>query len=236
MKRIFLPLLVCFSFYSCDELMPLVDAYNEGNLEPTTAEVTAGLKEALKVGIKNAVAESSKTNGFYNNALVKIPIPAEAKKLDQTLRDLGMGKLMDDFELSLNRAAEEASAKAVDVFVHSISQMTLDDAVGIWQGADDAATQYLKRTSTDKLEAEFKPIAKNAIEKVHVTQYWDDAAKVYNQIPFVQKVNPDLDDYVTHQAIDGLFKLVALEEKKIRDDPAARISDILVRVFGYTKP
>lgn len=142
--------------------------------------------------------------------------------------------MTEDFDKSLNRAAEVASAKATDVFIDAITQMTINDAVSIWQGDEDAATQYLKRTTTTRLKSEFEPIVTKAIEEVHVTKYWDDVSKYYNQIPFVTPVNPELEDYVTEKTIDGLFLLVAKEEQKIREDPAARVSDILVRVFGYT--
>jgi hypothetical protein len=235
MKRILLILLTCTFIYSCEHLEPLADTVIEAMAEPTEAEVDAGLREALTVGITNAVLKTSKKDGFYGNNLIKIPLPPEVKNIESTVRKFGGNQLMDDFEISLNRAAEEASAKAVDVFAHSISQMTINDVVAIWKGPEDAATQYLKRTSSTKLEAEFKPIAKNAIEKVHVTQYWDDIANIYNKIPLVTPVNPDLDNYVTHEAIEGLFKMVAIEERKIREDPAARVTDLLVKVFGYEK-
>lgn len=236
MKRFFLALVLSSFIISCEHVQPLVDAYADSQsdgTEPTQSEIVSGLKEALVVGITHAATDASKENGFYNNSLIKIPLPEEVEKVDKTVRDLGMGQLMDDFELSLNRAAEAASAEAVDIFVESIKQMTFQDAVGIWKGESDAATQYLKRTTQKQLNSAFKPIASEAIEKVEVTKYWDDVANIYNSVPFVTKVNPDLDQYVTDKAIDGLFVLVAEEEKKIREDPVARVSDILVKVFGY---
>ena len=233
MRTLFLTFLLAFGLSSCDELTHIVNQYPTTTLAPTQAEVVAALKDALKVGITNAVMQTNKTNGFYGNSLIKIPMPPEADKIKKTLTDIGYTKPINDFEQSLNRAAEQASGKAVDIFVNSITQMTITDAMGIWKGADDAATQYLKRTSTAQLEAAFTPITKKAVESVGVTKYWDDVAGIYNQIPFVTPVNPDLEKYVNHEAIDGLFKLIAQEEKKIRDDPAARTTDILKRVFGY---
>lgn len=238
MKRIvFLCGLFIIFSTSCDELNQLAQQYPDlanQTVAPTQSEIISGLKEALKVGIKNAVQTTNKTDGFYGNSLIHIPVPPEADKVMKTMRDLGMGKMVDDFELSLNRAAEEASGQATDIFVSAITQMTINDAVGIWKGEDDAATQYLKRTTSSQLEMAFSPITKNAIESTNVTAYWDDITNVYNKIPFVQKVNPDLTDYVNDQAINGLFTLVAQEEKNIRENPTARVSAILQKVFGYS--
>ena len=172
---------------------------------------------------------------FTAITLIHIPVPQEAQKVVDVMNGIGMSSLVDEFELSLNRAAEQASGQAVDIFTNAIMQMTISDAYDIWKGADDAATQYLKRTTRPQLESAFSPITKKAIEEVHVTKYWDDVAKVYNSVPFVKPVNPDLEKYVNEQAIDGLFMLVANEEKKIREDPAARVTDILKRVFGYQR-
>lgn len=221
----------------CDELAQIANQYPDianQTTAPTQSEIVAGLKDALVVGIKSAVVSTNKTDGFNGNSLIHIPIPQEAEKVMKVVKDLGMNQLVEDFETSLNRAAEEASGKAVDIFVNSITQMTINDAVGIWKGADDAATQYLKRTTTAELEAAFTPITKKAIEATQVTMYWDDIANIYNNIPFVTKVNPDLNKYVNEKAIDGLFVLIAQEEKDIRENPEARVTAILRRVFGYT--
>jgi RNA binding exosome subunit len=233
MRTLFLTLVLVFSLTSCEELAQLANQYPNTALAPTQTEVVAALKDALKVGITNAVMQTNKTDGFYGNSLIKIPMPPEADKIKKALTDIGYTKPITDFEQSLNRAAEQASGKAVDIFVNSIMQMTFADAMSIWKGNDDAATQYLKKTSTAQLEAAFSPITKKAIESVGVTKYWNDVAGIYNQIPFVTPVNPDLEKYVNHEAIDGLFLLIAKEEKKIREDPAARTTEILRRVFGY---
>lgn len=232
MRFLILTFAFAVGFSSCDQLAHLANTYPDV-VAPTQTEIVAGLKEALRVGITNAVLQTNKTDGFYGNNLIKIPIPPETEKIKKALMDIGYTKPITDFEQSLNRAAEQASSQAVNIFANAISQMSIDDAVGIWKGNDDAATQYLKRTSTIELETAFTPITKRAIESVGVTKYWNDMAKIYNVLPGVKPINPDLENYVNQKAIDGLFILVAQEEKKIRQDPAARTTDILKKVFGY---
>lgn len=231
MKKIALFALLPLLF-ACDVVLPVMQTGGI-NVPPTQVEVTAGLKEALKVGIKNAVASTSKTDGFYGNSLIKIPFPEEAIKVRKALLNLGMTQLVNDFDKSINRAAEQASAKATDIFVDAITQMTFNDAMAIWKGENNAATTFLKRTTSTRLEAEFKPIISTALQQVEATKYWNDITTAYNKIPFVTPVNTDLEGYVTHEAIDGLFTLVAQEEKDIRTNPEARVSSILQRVFGY---
>lgn len=234
MKKVMFAIALVLIFNTgCDQLAQIASQYPV-NTAPTQTEVIAGLKEALNVGIKNAVLQTAKTDGFMKNSLIKIPVPQEAEKVMKTLRDLGFNNLVNDFETSLNRAAEQASKEAVNIFATAITQMTFQDAMGIWKGENDAATQYLKRTTSTQLEQAFSPITKKAIESVQVTKYWGDITKIYNNIPFVTPVNPDLDKYVNQMAMNGLFKMVALEEGKIRQDPAARTTEILRRVFGYT--
>lgn len=200
---------------------------------PTESEVIAGLKSALEVGIRNSVSATSTTNGFFGNSLIRIPFPPEAQKMENTLRNLGLDKPVDDFVLTLNRGAEKASAKATDIFINAISQMTFQDAMAIWKGDSNAATAFLQRTTTSQLKAAFAPIIKQSLDQVEVTKYWNPLASAYNSVPFVTPVNPNLDQYVLDQSLNGLFKMVALEEAKIRRDPAARVNDILRRVFGW---
>lgn len=219
---------------SCDVLTEMSSTM-QTNLPLTEAEVSSGLREALKVGIKNAVTQTSAENGYYGNSLIKIPFPPEAQRVKSTLTDLGMNSLVDRFEESMNHAAEQASAKATDIFVDAITQMTINDAMGILNGENDAATQYLKRTTGERLRGEFSPIIQSALESVKVTQYWDDITTQYNKIPFVTPVNTDLTDYVTRQAIDGLYLMVAAEERKIRENPEARVTELLKRVFGSSQ-
>lgn len=201
----------------------------------TNDEIVNGLKEALTVGSNNSAAAASKVDGYYKNAMIKIPFPPEAKDMEDKLRSIGMGKQVDEFVMTMNRAAEEAAKEAGPVFVNSVKQMTITDGVKILKGKDDEATQYLKRTTSVELTGKFRPIAKRAIDKVQVTSYWSPLANAYNKIPFVTKVNPNLDEYVTQKALDGLFYLVAQEELKIRKDPMARVTDLLKKVFGSNK-
>lgn len=201
----------------------------------TSAEVDAGLREALIQGITKGAAEVSQNGGYLNNPQIRIPFPPEIKKVENTLRDIGMGSLVDNFVTTLNRGAEEAAKEASPVFVNAIRQMSIEDAFSILRGADDEATQFLKRTTSAELSAKFEPIISTALDKTEATRYYTDIVTTYNAIPFVQKVNPDLTSYATQLAIDGLFVKISEEERKIRKDPLARASEILKRVFGSSE-
>jgi len=206
---------------------------NTGYSKPlSNGEIVNGLKEALTIGSKNSASAASKADGYFKHPSIKIPFPSEAKDMEQKLRSIGMGKQVDEFVLTLNRAAEEAAKEAAPIFVSAIKQMTITDGVKILKGKDDEATQYLNRTTSTQLHDKFKPVIKSATQKVDVTRYWSPLINAYNQIPFVQKMNPDLDEYVTQKGLDGLFYLVAQEELKIRKDPMARVTDLLKKVFG----
>ena len=198
----------------------------------TNSDIATGLREALRVGISNGSDKASALDGYFKNPLLKIAFPPEAQKVASTLRELGFNKQVDQFELSLNRAAEDAAKKAKPVFIKAITSMSIQDAVGILRGQNDAATQYLRRTSGQQLVTEFTPIIDSTLKKNNATRYYSSLVNTYNQVPFVQKVNPNLTEYATNKAVDGLFILVAQEEQKIRQDPAARVTDILKRVFG----
>lgn len=198
----------------------------------TNDEVIRGLKEALSVGTNNAAAIASKIDGFYKNPKIKIPFPPDAQKVKTVAENLGMKKQVDKFVETLNRAAEEAAKEAAPIFINAIKQMTIEDAFKILRGSDDAATQYLKRKTSAPLTAKFRPVVKRAIQKVEVTKYWNPIITRYNQVPFVNKANPDLDAYVTERALHGLFTLIGDEEKKIRKNPTARVTELLRRVFG----
>jgi hypothetical protein len=200
---------------------------------PTEAEIIAGLKEALNQGTNTSTAATSKVDGYLKNPRLFIPWPQEAAEMKTKLVKLGMQKKVDEFETSLNRAAEEAAKTAAPVFLAAIKNMTVKDGMNILKGADTAATSYLKGATSPELYAQYKPIVKDAIAKVKVTNYWNPLVKKYNKLPGVKKQNPDLDDYVTKKAIYGLFLLVADEEAKIRKDPMARVNDILKSVFGW---
>ena len=198
----------------------------------SNSDIASGLKEALRVGISKGADQASLTDGFFKNALIKITFPPEAQKVEAKLRQLGFNKQVDQFELSLNRAAEDASKKAKPVFVKAITSMSIQDAVGILRGSNDAATQYLRRSSGQQLVTEFTPIVDSTLQKNKATQYYGELVNIYNKIPFVQKVNPNLTEYATNKAVDGLFILVAQEEQKIRENPAARVTDLLKKVFS----
>jgi len=196
------------------------------------SDIAAGLKEALRVGISKGADQASVTDGYFKNALLRIAVPPEAQKVMARLRQIGLGPQVDRFELSMNRAAEDAAKVAKPVFIKAITSMSIQDAVGILRGQNDAATQYLRRTSGQQLVTEFTPIIDSTLKKNNATRYYNDLVTRYNKLPLVQKVNPNLTEYATGKAVDGLFILVAQEEQKIRANPAARVSDLLKRVFG----
>jgi hypothetical protein len=198
----------------------------------TEKDAADGIKEALSKGTGEAVKVVSNVDGYFKNTEIKIPFPKEYKVVSTKLRDIGMGKQVDKFVLSMNRAAETAAKEATSIFITAVKNMTITDAVNIVKGNDDAATQYLKKSSSTELNNKFKPVIKSSLDQVYATKYWSDLIKTYNKIPMVQKMNPDLTAYVTGKAIDGLFVMVAKEELKIRKDPLARTSEILKKVFG----
>lgn len=198
----------------------------------TTAEVAQGLKEALIKGISTGADLVSQLDGYYKNPEIRIPFPPEVKRVEDKLRQIGFGKEVDKFVMTLNRGAEDAAKEAKPIFIEAIRAMTIEDAWSILRGEDDAATQYLKRTTSGLLKEKFKPVIQNSLNEVNATRYYSDVVTRYNQIPFVQKVNPDLDDYATDKAIEGLFLMIAKEEKNIRQNPVARTTEILRKVFG----
>lgn len=200
--------------------------------ELTEEEVGKALKEALTIGIEKGVEQLSKPDGYFKDLAIKIPMPDEAKSAEEKLRMLGQGKAVDDAIESMNRAAEDAANGAKDIFVAAIKELTLRDVMNILNGNDDAATRFLEDHTRPLLVEKFKPVIKVSLDKVGATKYWNTVFTSYNKLPFVSKVNPDLDDYVTNKAIDGLFVQIAKEEKEIRKNPLARVSDLLKKVFG----
>jgi len=229
-----LPLTSC-SQADFNKITKEVDKTIKGNKPLTNDEIIRGLKEALNVGSKNASTSASKLDGFFRNTIIKIPFPPEAKEMETKLRSIGMNKQVDEFILTVNRAAEEAAKQAAPVFMNAVTSMTINDGLSILRGKDTAATAYLRRTTGAQLHNMFKPKIKDATQKVQVTKYWNPLASTYNALPFVKKVNPDLEEYITQRALTGLFYLVSQEEIKIRKDPAARVTEILKRVFGSAK-
>lgn len=199
----------------------------------TDGDATSAIKEALMKGIQVGVDKVSVTDGFFKNSAIKIPFPTQVRQAESTLRSMGMGTLADNMILSMNRAAEDAAKQAGPIFINSIKQMTVTDAVNIVSNQQpDAATQFLKRTTTESLVTSFKPTIKTALDKTLATKYWKDITTYYNKIPLVSPISTDLPDYVTRKAIDGLFYMVAQEEAKIRKDPAGQTTEILRDVFG----
>lgn len=198
----------------------------------SNSEITSGLKEALRIGAQNATNKLSVTNGFLGNQAIKILMPQEVRQVESALRNVGMGKLVDDAIVKLNRAAEDASKQATPIFVNAITSMSITDALGILGGADNAATQYLQRTTTSALTNAFRPKIQNSLNKVGAITAWSQVFTAYNRLPLVRKVNTDLTGYVTEKALSGLFYTIAQEETKIRKDPAAQVTSILKKVFG----
>jgi hypothetical protein len=195
------------------------------------SEVVDALKNALTKGAKESISIASAVDGFYRNPKLFIPWPAEAEKMKTVLSSLGLSSQVATVEKTINRAAEEASKSAFEVFVSAIKNMTVKDGIAIVTGGDNAATEYLRQTTSNELSEKFKPIVKKAIGKVKLTSYWNPLMKKYNKIPGVQKQNPDLEQYITDKAIDGLMVLIAEEEAKIRKDPAGQVTDILNRIL-----
>ena len=206
---------------------------NSSGSSLSSDEIVKGLKEALTLGAEKSTDKLSMVNGFFKDAVVKILLPEQAQKVEKTLRGLGMGQLVDDAILSINRAAEDASKAATPIFVNAIKSMSIQDALGILRGPDTAATSYLKKTTSPDLTRSFKPIIDTSLQKTDATKYWKTVFKTYNNLPTTfKKVDPDLSAYVTQRAMDGIFYYVAVEEKQIRKDPAAQVTDILKKVFG----
>ena len=207
-------------------------SHSKGSL--STDEVVAGLKEALQNGTEKGTDKLSAVNGFLQNAAVKILLPPEAKKAEELLRSMGLGKLADDAITSMNHAAEDASKNAAPIFVNAIKQMSIQDAWGILKGGDTSATHYLKVKTTDPLTTAFKPVIEQSLQKVDATKYWSDFASAYNKINMFgkDKLDTDLSSYVTAKALNGIFYEIGEQEKQIRKDPAARTTDLLKKVFA----
>jgi len=198
----------------------------------SSLDISAALKEALNNGITKEVSKLTATDGFYKNEAVKILMPEELQKVDKTLRAMGMSSLADEGVKSLNRAAESAVKEATPIFVASIKNMSITDAKNILMGSDNAATTYLQSSTSTALYAKFNPVVKESIGQVGADQIWTTIITKYNALPLVSKVNPDIVDYVTNKALDGVFKMIAVEEKDIRGNLSARTSNLLKSVFA----
>lgn len=238
MKKLLLPLLLLASIstFSQGGLLKKASGLlnkSKGGSGLSNDEIIAGLKEALSVGAQNSSSKLSAVDGFFANAAIKVLMPPEAKKAENTLRSVGMGDLVDKAILSMNRAAEEASKSAAPIFLDAIKGMSFQDALGILKGSDTAATGYLRGKTSPALTSAFRPVIDSALQKTGATRYWKNVFDAYNKLPTTfNKVNPDLSGYVTGKALGGLFIQVAQEEKSIRKDPAARVTETLKKVFG----
>ena len=224
---VFLPL-----FLGCAELQQIADSLPQEGTGITNTEVAAGLRQALDFGIDKQVTKLTQENGFWSNELVRIGLPPELQKVDQTLRDLGMSNLADEGLKVLNRAAEDAVKEATPIFVEAVRQITFNDARNILLGDDTAATSYLAQKTTDPLYGKFNTVITNSLDKVGATQVWTNIINRYNALPLTGEVNPDLADYVTQQALKGVFTMIAVEEKEIRNDFSSRTTNLLKRVFA----
>ncbi|MBN1798425.1 MAG: DUF4197 domain-containing protein [Spirochaetales bacterium] len=226
-------IITCLFFsFGCKGLdsISIIKSGSKDGLDEKT--VIAGLKEALEIGTKNTVTLVSKKDGYFKNLAIKILVPEDLKKVAKTVRDIGLGSQVDKFIQTMNRAAEKAAPKAVDIFIDVITKMTIKDALRILHGSDDEATRYFEKNTRTKLYNIFKPIVKKVMDDVGVTAVFKIILDAYNNLPYTKRVSFDLDDYVTNEALDGLFLMIAKEEKKIRKDPAARVTELLRKVFG----
>jgi len=223
--------LMLFGFSGCAELQQIASQYPQaGTLG--NAEIASGLKEALNNGISKQVSKLTATDGFFKNEAVKILLPAELQKVDKTLRGIGLSSLADEGLKVLNRAAENAVKEATPIFVSAVKNMTFNDAKNILLGNDSSATLYLQNSTSSALYGKFSPVVQSSLAKVGADKVWANIITKYNAVPLVTKVNPDLKDYVTDEAMKGVFKMVAVEEKDIRTNLNARTSDLLKKVFA----
>lgn len=237
-KILFFSLLLIMTFSANAQIKGLMDKAKDklssatGGNTLNNADVGSALKEALNKGVTQQVTKLTAVDGFYRNEAVKILLPDELKKVDTKLRQMGMGKLADEGIVLLNRAAEDAVKEATPIFVNAITGMSFNDARNILMGADNSATSYLQKTTSTPLYGKFNPVVKSSLSKVGADKVWAGLIGKYNSMPLVTKVNPDLNDYVTQKAMDGVFKMIAVEEKNIRTNLSARTSDLLKKVFA----
>lgn len=231
MRKLFLSVIVLFSV-SCAEMQEFANQLPQGTLPVSQMDIANGLKEALQNGIQKEVTKLTATDGFFRNELVKIMLPEELKVVDSKLRSMGLSSLADDGLRMINRAAEDAVKEATPIFVEAVRTMSFNDARNILMGQNNAATTYLQNTTSKDLYAKFNPVIKKSYQKVGADKIWENIISRYNQIPLVNKVNPDLTDYTTQKSMEGVFKMIAIEENNIRTQMNARSSDLLRRVFA----
>lgn len=226
---------IALQFTSCtpEQFGQVLDVVTAGTETPLTQDqIIAGLKEALVKGAVNGSATVSQLNGYYENPSIKILFPPEAQKVEEKLRDFGLGNMVDDLIEKVNHSAEDAAKEAAPIFKQAITSMTVSDALDILMGSNTAATDYLQNTTSSLLYGKFEPVIVKHLNKRGALDKWTDIVTRYNQIPFVQKLNPSLQDHVTTKAIGGLFQMIAKEEALIRKDPFQRTTDLLKKVFA----
>lgn len=234
MKRLIIPvtaIIASISFSGCAELQQIAEQYPQTGII-SNADIAAGLKEALDKGIDKQVTKLTATDGFYKNEMVKILLPEELQKVDKGLRQVGLGSLADEGLKMMNRAAEDAVKEATPIFVTAIKDMTFNDARNILMGNDRSATTYLQNSTSTQLYAKFNPVIKSSFSKVGADKVWTNIITKYNALPLTENVNPDLTDYVTNKALDGVFTMIAVEEKEIRNNINERTSVLLKKVFA----
>lgn len=231
-KRIF-TLLIIFNLTACAEFHQVVESLpQETNGVLSNADIASGLREALDLGIDKQVTKLTAKDGFFKNELVKIVLPEELQKVDAALRKIGLSSLVDEGIKILNRAAEDAVKEATPIFVNAVKNITFNDAKHILLGEDDAATSYLTLKTRTELYNNFKPVVERSFSKVGADQIWTNLITKYNSIPFTSNVNPDLTDYVTNEALKGVYTMIAVEEKEIRNKISSRSTDLLKKVFA----
>ena len=231
MIRKILVVFLVLNITACAELQQVVNQLPQG-VGIGNDEIASGLRQALDFGIEKQVTKLTQTDGFYKNDLVKILLPEELQKVDKGLRDIGLSKLADEGLKALNRAAEDAVKEATPIFVDAVKGITFADAKNILLGKDDAATQYLNSKTQTALYAKFNPVIKNSFSKVGADEIWTNLINKYNSIPFTADVNPDLTDYVTNEALKGVYTMIAVEEKEIRNNLSSRTTALLKKVFA----
>jgi ribosomal protein S17E len=230
-KRIF-ALLIVFNLTSCAELQQVVESLPQSGNVLSNADIASGLRQALDLGIDKQVTKLTQKDGFFKNDLVKILLPEELQKVDKALRKIGLGSLADEGLKVLNRAAEDAVKEATPIFVNAVKDITFDDAKNILLGEDNAATNYLTSKTQTALYNKFKPVIDNSFSKVGADKIWTNLITKYNNIPLTNNVNPDLTDYVTNEALEGVYTMIAIEEKEIRNKVSSRTTDLLKKVFA----
>ena len=231
-KRIF-ALLIILNLTACAELQQVVDSLPQGTSDILgNADIASGLREALDLGIEKQVTKLTAKDGFFKNELVKIVLPEELQKVDSALRKIGLSSLADEGLKVLNRAAEDAVSEATPIFVNAVKDITFDDAKDILLGQDNAATSYLTTKTETELYSKFKPVINSSISKVGADEIWSNLITKYNNLPLTNNVNTDLTDYVTTEALKGVYTMIAVEEKEIRSNVSSRSSDLLKKVFA----